>query len=197
MLLNIGSSQLDHELLVTLMAEVAGIVNNRPLTAISTDIDQPSPLTPAMLLTTKKRPLSPPPGKFVEQDLYARQYWRKAQYLADQFWLRWRQEYLQNLQVRTKWCDRRRNLAVGDVVIVKDDDVFRNEWPMGKVVEALKSEDEKVRKVKVMTYRHGQLKTVYRPISQIVLLVPVEEKDAPGDLDGKDNVSLGEECDVD
>ena len=45
---------------------------------------------------------------------------------------------------------------------MKDDDVFRNEWPMGKVVEALKSEDEKVRKVKVMTYRHGHLKTVYR-----------------------------------
>ena len=67
MLLNIGSSQLDHELLVTLMPEVAGIVSNRPLTAISTDIDQPSPLTPAMLLTTKKRPLSPPPGKFVDK----------------------------------------------------------------------------------------------------------------------------------
>ena len=41
MLLNIGSSQLDHDLLVTLIAEVTGIVNNRPLTAISTDIDQP------------------------------------------------------------------------------------------------------------------------------------------------------------
>ena len=75
--------------------------------------------------------------------------------------------------------------------------MFRNEWPMGKVMEALKSEDEKVRKVKVMTYRQGHFKMVYRPISQIFLLVPVEEKDAPGDLDGKDNVSLGEKCDVD
>ena len=72
MLLNIGRSQLDHELLVTLLAEVTGIVNNRPITAISSDIDQPSPLTPAMLLTMNKRPLGPPPGVFVAQDLDAK-----------------------------------------------------------------------------------------------------------------------------
>ena len=172
MLLNIGSSQLDHELLVTLMAEVAGIVNNRPISAIPTDIDQPSPLTPFMLLTTKKRPLAPPPGRFVAQDLYARQYWRRVQYLADQFWLRWRQEYLQNLQVRTKWRNREQNLSGGDVVLVKDNDVSRNEWPMGKIVEALTSEDGKVRKVKIMVCKEGKRKIVYCPISEIVLLLP-------------------------
>lgn len=114
MLLNIGSLQLDHELLVTLMAEVTAIVNDRPITVISTDIDQPSPLTPSMLLTTKKRLLAPPPGKFVAQDLYARQYCRRTQYLANQFWVQWRQEYLQNLQIRPKWCERRQDATVGD-----------------------------------------------------------------------------------
>ncbi len=74
MLLNIGRSQLDHELLVTLMAEVTGIVNNRPITAIPSDVDQPTPLTPATLLTMKKRPLVAPPGNFTRPDLYARQY---------------------------------------------------------------------------------------------------------------------------
>ena len=99
MLLNIGQPQLGRELLTTLLAEVTGIVNNRPITIISSDIDQPTPLTSAMLLTMKKRPLVALPGEFLKPDLYARQYWRRArQYLADQFWLRWRQEYLQNLQ---------------------------------------------------------------------------------------------------
>ena len=191
MLLNIGRSQLDHELLATLLAEVTGIVNNRPITAISSDIDQPSPLTPAMLLTMKKRPLGPPPGVFVAQDLYAKQYWRRAQYLADQFWLRWRHEFLQNLQVRPKWCERQRNLSVGDVVLVKDNDVARNEWPMGKVIEALKSEDGKVRKVKVMTYKDGP-KIAFRPVSELILLLSDDGKD----LESKDSISLGEECDV-
>ena len=147
-----------------------------------------------MLLTTKKRPLAPPPGRFVAQDLYARQYWRRVQYLADQFWLRWRQEYLQNLQVRTKWHNQEQNLSGGDVVLVKDNDVSRNEWPMGKIVEALTSEDGKVRKVKIMVYKEGKRKIVYRPISEIVLLLPTEKDN---NLNDKDSISLGEECDVD
>ena len=47
MLLQLGSSQLTHELLVTLMSEVAVIVNARPITAIPSDIDKPQPLSPS------------------------------------------------------------------------------------------------------------------------------------------------------
>ena len=102
MLLKIGHSQLMHELLVTLMAEVTGIVNSHPIATIPSDTDEPQPLTPAMLLTMKTWPLAPTPGQFVRQDLYMQNWWRKAQYLDDQFWVRWRKEYLQNLQKRPK-----------------------------------------------------------------------------------------------
>ena len=103
MLLEIGHQQLSHELLVTLMAEATGIVNSRPIATIPSDSDEPQPLTPAMLLTMKTQPLAPPPGHFVQQDIYSRNWWRKAQYLADQFWVRWKKEYLQNLKERPKW----------------------------------------------------------------------------------------------
>ena len=128
MLLGIGHAQPTHELLVTLMAEVSGIVNSRPIAVIPSDVDEPQPVTPAMVLTMKTCPLAPAPGHFVQQDLYARNWWRKAQYLADQFWVRWRKEYLQNLQNRPKWESRERNLSVGDVVLVKDEDAHRNDW---------------------------------------------------------------------
>ena len=59
-MLKIGPSQLTHEVLTTLMAEVTGIVNARPIALIPTDTDQPQPLTPAMLLTMKTKPLLPP-----------------------------------------------------------------------------------------------------------------------------------------
>ena len=101
MLTQLGSSQLTHELLSTLMAEVTGIVNSRPLTAIPSDIDEAQPLSPSMLLTMKSRPLAPPYGNYVAEDLYARKRWRRVQYLADQFWSRWKQEYLQNLSGKT------------------------------------------------------------------------------------------------
>ena len=171
MLLKIGASQLDDELLLTLMAEVSSIVNNRPITVISADADEPVPLSPAMLLTMKQKPLFPPLGVFVREDLYARKRWRRVQYLAEQFWLRWKREFLLNLQVRTKWNERVRNLAKGDVVLVKDKDLHRNDWSLGRVTESIESEDRKVRKVKVMIFKEGTKKTLLRPISELVLLL--------------------------
>lgn len=54
------------------------------------------------MLTTKTCPLGPPPGNFVPVDLYAHCCWRHVQYLDAQFWIRWRQEYMQTMQTRTK-----------------------------------------------------------------------------------------------
>lgn len=80
MFAELGSAQLTHELLVTLMAEVTAIVNARPIAAMPTDADEPQPLSPSMLLTMKTRPLGPPPGNFVPLDLYARRRSRRVQY---------------------------------------------------------------------------------------------------------------------
>ena len=45
---------------------------------------------------------------------------------AGQFWTRWRRGYIQNLQVRTKWNKEQRNLAVGDIVLMKDEEAHWN-----------------------------------------------------------------------
>lgn len=171
MLTQLGSSQLTHELLSTLMAEVTGIVNSRPLATVPSDTDEPQPLTPSMLLTMKSRPLSPPQGDYVPEDLFSRRRWRRVQYLADQFWTRWRREYLQNVQRRPKWQDQQANLRTGDVVLVKDVEAHRNNWPLGRVQEAIKSEDGNVRKARILMYDGGRTKTLLRPITQLVLLL--------------------------
>ena len=172
MFAELGSHQLTHELLVTLMAEVTAIVNARPISAIPTDADEPQPLSPSMLLTMKTRPLGPPPGNFVPPDVYARRRWKRVQYLADQFWIRWRREYLQSMQTRTKWEEPKRNLRTGDVVLVKEEGAFRNDWPIGRVSEAIESDDGQVRKAQVETVRSGAKKTFLRPIKELVLFVP-------------------------
>ena len=174
MFLELGGSQLTHELLVTLMAEVMAIVNARPITTVLSDTDEPEPLSPSMLLTMKTRPLGPPPGEFLPVDLYSRRRWRRVQYLADQFWLRWRREYMQTLQIRSKWNSSKRNLNAGDIVLVKEDGAHRNDWPLGLISEAIKSEDGAVRKAQVLLWRDGKKKTFLRPIKELVLLVPVQ-----------------------
>ena len=55
----LGKTQLIHELLITLMADVTGIVNARPLTGIHGDEDDPQPLSPAALITMKTVLLDP------------------------------------------------------------------------------------------------------------------------------------------
>ena len=72
------------------------------------------------------------------------------QYFANEFWLRWRKEYLQLLQVRQKWVQPKRNLTVGDIVISKENEGTCNKWPLSRVVQTYPSEDVFVRKVRLL-----------------------------------------------
>ena len=75
--------------------------------------------------------------------------WRQVQYLADIFWKRWSKEYLLLLQGRQKWLRPRRNLAVGDIVLVSVENSHRNFWPLGRIVEVLRDKKGFVRRAKV------------------------------------------------
>ena len=59
--------------------------------------------------------------------------------------------------------------------MIRDDQAHRNNWPLGRVVDAVKSKDGRVRKAMVLSHRDGQNKTYERPISALVLLVPCED----------------------
>lgn len=106
-----------------------------------------------------------------------RAHWKHVQALADIFWNRWRREYLQNLQTRSKWQETRPNIEPGDVVLLSETGLNRNDWPVGIVQTALASDGGKVRKVVVRVNRDGKPAVYTRPVTQLVILVPhVEEK---------------------
>ncbi|KAK2884441.1 hypothetical protein Q8A73_020915 [Channa argus] len=145
-----SAGRLDDACLRTFLYEAMSIVNSRPLTTDNlNDPKSLEPLTPNLLLTMKTSVALPPPGKFVAEDLYARKRWRRVQYLAEQFWSRWRKEYLVNLTLRQRWHSPRRNVKIGDIVIVKEEGVPRNEWKLGRVLDARMEEDGLVRKATV------------------------------------------------
>ena len=52
-----------------------------------------------------------------------------------------KKEFLLSLQTRQKWTRPRKNLQVNDIVIVNDDDIPRNQWRMGRVIEAEPDQD--------------------------------------------------------
>ena len=112
--------------------------------------------------------------------MYLRKRWRRVQHLANEFWSRWRKEYLQNLQSPAKWVETRRDIQIGDIVIVKEDSLPRNKWSLARVEEVFRDHDDHVRRVKLAIGdksldSKGQRthKQVYleRPIHKLVLLL--------------------------
>lgn len=94
------AQSLDEEELQTVLHE--SILNRRPLTKESTDLNDLEALTPNHLLLLKTQPCLPP-DLFHKEDSYARHRWRQVQYISDLFWKRWIKEYLPQLQERQKW----------------------------------------------------------------------------------------------
>lgn len=83
---------------------------------------------------------------------------------AEQFWSRWRREYLE----------------VGDVVKMKEDETHRNEWRLARVTETTTDKDGLVRRVKICLgerklgkrgERLHKMSEVERPIQKLVLLL--------------------------
>ena len=173
MLLQSQTSRLTHEVLTTFMAEVMAIVNNRPVVPVSTDAEDPFILSPATLLTQKTGPHLIPPGD--NKNLHKRQ-WRQVQSLADTFWDRWRKQYLSTLQARRKWTSDKPNITPGSVVLMRDSQSKRNDWPMGVISQVFPSKDGRVRKVEVKIYRQDGPKLYLRPVTEVVLLFSPEEQ---------------------
>lgn len=176
--------RLDDASLRTLLYEAMAIVNSRPLNVdVISDPKSLEPLTPNHLILMKSKISLPPPGKFEKEDTYSAKRWRRVQYLTEQFWSRWKKEYLQNVSLRQKWHIPRRNLKVNDIVIIKEDMLPRNQWQLGRVVETTEGTDGLVRRVKVQVGDRKSTKKqdytskpsiIERPIQKLVLLIEGE-----------------------
>ena len=181
-------ASLENESLRTFLCETMAIVNCRPLTVDGlNDPLTAEPLTPNHPLTMKSKTILPPPGKFQRPYLYCRKRWRRIQYSINEFWTRWKKEFLQTLQERRKWDGQQRNVSTGDVVQIKDNSP-RNTWQLGLAIETIPSNDGLVLKVKVsvgttnlnrMGQRDRLLQTLERRIHKLVMLCEPETRKSP------------------
>ncbi len=157
------------------------IVNSRPLTVDNlNNPDSLEPLTPNHLLHLKSGTTLPPPGAFPKEDLYGAKRWRRVQFLTEQFWCRWRREYLHNIIARQRWHSPKRNLSVGDVVLDIDELLPRGEWRLARVLETVISKDGLVRRVKISFgdkrlnnkgQRSNKLSIVEHPVQKLILIL--------------------------
>ena len=150
------------EVLLTLMAEIADIVNSRPLTQVSVDPNDPRAITPNDFL----RFTSTSGITWGSGEVKVKKLWRQAHIMADYFWGRWVKQYLPSLTRRNKWNDRTKPVNVGDIVTIVDSTGPRNTWPLGRVVQLYPGRDGQVRVVDVQT-----ADGVYRrPVAKLAIL---------------------------
>ena len=123
---------INDEGLLTVMAEVERILNDRPLWSPSSDPMDDGPLTLNHLLLVQPNS-SLPLGLFSKDDNYSRRWWKQANYLIEIFWKRWMKQYLPSLQVRRKWNTQQENIKTGDIVLVEEC-TPRGQWPLGIIV---------------------------------------------------------------
>ena len=78
-------------------------------------------------------------------------------------WQRWLKEYLPMLTARPKWYDDEKNLKIGDVVLLVQPGLPRENWPLGRIVDSFPGKDGHTRVAKVQC---GE-KTCVRPMHKL------------------------------
>jgi len=167
LLMLVQQQPLTDETLLTFFAEAERIMNDRPLTHVSSDARDPQVLSPSMLLLLRGAPGVPLPK---DPQPSPRRWFRHAQYLSSVFWRRWLKEYVPALIRRQKWLRPQRCFQPGDVVLISNIQTPRDIWPMGRVINTTRGRDGLVRSVQVRT----TTKTLTRPITQLCLLEAAE-----------------------
>ncbi|GFY06738.1 uncharacterized protein TNCV_5083801 [Trichonephila clavipes] len=166
----IGNLHFTFEEFETIMIQVEGILNSRPLTPLSSDANNFDVLAPGHLLIGRPITSIPEPNLIdVNENRLSR--WEKITKVAQRTWKKWKSDYLNILQARLKWITEKNDLIIGQMVLIKEDFLPINTWPLGKILEVYHGSDGKVRVVKVKT-QSGEFK---RAISKIAVL-PIDTK---------------------
>jgi len=161
----VGVHTLTFEELATVVCRVESVLNSRPLTPLSSEPGDLESLTPGHFLTGQPLLCVPEPNvSDAPSRLVSR--WKLLHQCHQAFWKRWSSEYLNNLQVRSKWTSSDTPLKVGDLVCIKDNLSTPLCWRLGRVTELLPGQDRIVRVVKLLT---GQGMLV-RPVVKLVRL---------------------------
>ena len=151
----VHTASVTYEELLTVIAEIEGIMNSRPLTYINEDVQEV--LTPGHLLIGKRIIEPNSTGAECDEELNSVRLSKRMKYiktLTDHYWVRWKHEYLIELRNSHIEGAERPSVRIGEVVIIHDD-AKRNRWRLGIVIRLLPGTDGRIRAVVLKTCKNG------------------------------------------
>ena len=188
----IGRTTLNYDELVTLLTEVECVVNSRPLTYLEDDQDGVSDTLPPSHLINGRRIIDSPNGGHFEIISTNSSLTKRAKHhrhLLQQFTNQWKKTYLLSLRERHTQITRNRKgaeIAVGDVLILRNDSTPWMFWKLTLVEELLPDRDGIVRAAWVKVVNAERNPRIFtRSVKHLVLLelnansqaeVPVESE---------------------
>ena len=135
--------------LLTILCEVEAVMNCRPITKLTSELEDWRALTPMTILTGNLHP-DIPSHDFSKGDQY-RQNYKYVIAVAEQFWERWLKMYIPWLQIRHCWKEAMPNLKKGDLILLKDSESEgRREFPKAVIEEVYPDENGYVRTARVV-----------------------------------------------
>ncbi|XP_047020735.1 uncharacterized protein LOC124630779 [Helicoverpa zea] len=124
-----GEACLTFEELATLFSQIEAILNSRPLSPLSSDPNDPTPLTPGHFLVGRPLTAVPsPPITALRPNRY-----ELIEKIRQQFWSRWQKEFLAEMQQRSRWRTQQQGLNCGDLVLLREANLPPLQWRLGRV----------------------------------------------------------------
>ena len=173
----IGVQVLSFTEMLTVMFETAELVNQRPIGKHPTSLEDGAYISPNDL-SLGRASSKIPTGNFSTSTSLTTRY-HFVQRIISSFWKRWTANYFPSLLIRQKWHTAKRNVKVGDVVLIQDSNQLQGKWKLGKVVRADASlRDGFVRIIDIQHKNPGlnSLTTITRPVQKVIVIVPVDEE---------------------
>lgn len=166
----IGESTLTFEEMCTLLTQIEACLNSRPISLDSSDPNDPRPLTPGHFLTGGPLVAVPDTHNYLNSNVSSLTRWQFIQRMLQSFWQRWSQEYLSHLMNRYKWNSKLPEPNLGDIVLIKEDNLPPSRWLMGRVLAKHPGTDN-ITRVITIKVKNSVIK---RPTSKVCVL-PISE----------------------
>ena len=159
----LSNTKLTFEEFTSVLTQIEACLNSRPLAQLPCDDDGIEALTPGHFFI--KRSLEYlPDHSFSYRPFLLLRCWHMCQALV-----RWSTEYIVTLRQYTKWHYPSKNIEVGDIVVLQENNLAPTKWELVRVIEVYPSKDGLVRVVTIRT-SNGTYK---RPVTKIALLLPI------------------------